>query len=99
MTDPIRPPPATVEYWGISLFSSRTFWFNAANLILAALSLTEVVTLIPVRFLSLQAAVVAIINMWLRSLTVRPAVLIAPGSTAPVQIPKIGPPDPPPVTD
>jgi len=88
-----------VEYWGISLFSSRTFWFNAANLILAALSLTEVVTLIPVRFLSLQAAVVALINMWLRSITVRPAVLILPGQSVPVTVAKVDPPAPPLVTD
>jgi len=99
MTDPIRPPPATVEYWGISLFSSRTFWFNAANLILAALSLTEVVTLIPARFLSLQAAIVALINMWLRSITVRPAVLILPGQSVPVTVAKVDPPAPPLVTD
>jgi hypothetical protein len=99
VTDPIRPPPATVEYWVISLFSSRTFWFNAANLVLAALSLTEVVTLIPVRFLSLQAAVVALINMWLRSITVRPAVLILPGQTVPVPVARVGPPPPPVLSD
>ena len=96
--EPLHPPPV-VTYYGISLFSSRTFWFNAANLLLASLSLTEVVTLIPLRFMPLQAAVVAMINMWLRSITVRPAVLIPPGTTAAVAVEKIGPPPPKTVTD
>ena len=86
MTDPFRPAPAHVTYFAISLFSSRTFWFNAANLLLASLSLTEVVTLIPLRFMPLQAAVVAMVNMWLRSITVRPAVLIPPGATVAVAV-------------
>ena len=99
MTEPIRPPPATVEYWAISLFSSRTFWWNAANFLIAALSLTEVVTLIPPRFLSLQAAIVALINVYLRTVTTRPVALIAPGETKPIAVPKIAPPDPPVVSD
>jgi hypothetical protein len=91
--------PQTVTYWAVSVFSSRTMWFNAANLLLAALSLTEVATLIPARFLPLQLAAVAVINMWLRQATVRPVALIAPGETAPVLVRKVGPPDPPAVTD
>jgi hypothetical protein len=93
-----RPPP-TVTYWAISLFSSRTFWWNAANGILALLSLSEVTTLIPARFLPLQLAVVAMVNMYLRTVTVRPVAMIAPGATTPVQVVKIDPPAPPVVTD
>ena len=96
MTD---PAPRTVEYFAISLFSSRTFWFNAANFIVAALSMTEITTLIPPRFLPLQAAVVAVVNMGLRLATVRPAALIAPGTTTPVDVPRIGPPPPATPTD
>jgi len=91
--------PATVEYFGISLFSSRTFWFNAVNLFVLALSLNEVIAIIPPRYLGLQLAVVTVGNMWLRSITVRPAVLIAPGTTAAVLVPKLDPPDPPAITD
>ena len=92
-------PPPVVTYWAISVFSSRTFWWNAANGILAVLSLTEVTTLIPPRWLSLQVAVVAAVNLYLRTVTVRPAVFIAPGTTAPVDVPRIDPPPPPLVTD
>lgn len=98
MTDPIRPPP-TVQYWAVSMFSSRTMWFNAANFVIAALSITEVATLIPSRFLSVQLAVVALINLWLRTVTVRPVALIPPGDTVPVPVAKVGPPPPPVVTD
>lgn len=91
--------PRTVTYWGVSVFSSRTMWFNAANLVLAALSLSEVATLIPPKYLSLQLAIVAMINLWLRTVTVRPAVFIAPGATAPVEVEKIGPPPPAALSD
>jgi len=97
LPDP-RPPP-TVTYWAISLFSSRTFWWNAANGILALLSLTEVTAIIPPRFLSLQIAIAAIVNLYLRTVTVRPAAFIAMGTTQPVTVTKVGPPDPPVVTD
>lgn len=96
MTDETRP---TVTYWAISLFSSRTFWWNAANGVLAVLSLTEVTTLIPARFLSLQVAIVAAVNLYLRTVTVRPVAIIAPGTTTPIAVPKIDPPAPPLVTD
>jgi len=97
-TDP-TPPAPVVTYWAISLFSSRTFWWNAANGLLALLSLSEVTTLIPARFLSLQLAVVAMVNLYLRTVTIRPVALIAPGTTVPVDVPKIGPPPPAVVTD
>jgi hypothetical protein len=100
MTDPrSRPPPEVVTYFAISILSSRTFWWNLANGVVALLSLAEVVAVIPPRFLSLQLAVVAMVNLYLRTVTVRPVALIAPGTTAPVRVPKIGPPDPPTVTD
>lgn len=105
----IVPSPAPsirqVTYFGISIFNSRTFWFNAANLvvavgpptidaILAALSLPEVVAMIPPKYMPLQAAIVAVGNMWLRMKTVRPAVYIDRGDTKPVLVPRLGPPDP-----
>jgi hypothetical protein len=93
-----RPPP-TVTYWAISVLSSRTNWFNAASLFVAVLSLTDVLVLIPARFLPLQAACVAIVNLWLRTITVRPVALIAPGTTKAVDVAKLSPPDPPVVTD
>ena len=94
---PLRSETRT--YYAISLFSSRTFWWNAANGVLAVLSLSEVNVLIPPRFVPLQLAIVAGVNLYLRTVTVRPAVLIPPGETRPITVPKVGPPDPPLVTD
>lgn len=83
-------PAKTVTYYAISMFSSRTFWWNAANFALAVLSQSEVVTvLIPPRYLSLQVAVVTLVNLWLRSITVRPAVIMAPGNVQPVSVAKL----------
>jgi hypothetical protein len=91
--------PETRTYFAISILSSRTFWFNAVSLFLAVLQLTEIVTLIPPRFLPLQLAIVAIGNMWLRTVTVRPAAFIAPGTTVGIQVAKIDPPPPAALTD
>lgn len=93
MTDPAAPP--TVTYFAISLFSSRTFWLNAAAGLVALLSATEVVTIIPARWLPLASALVAACNIALRLGTVRPVALIAPGAVTPMTVAKIGPPDPP----
>jgi len=80
---------AQVTYFAISLFSSRTFWLNAATLLVAVLSATEVIVIIPIRFLPLTTAGVAALNIWLRMATVRPVALIAPGTTAPVVVVKL----------
>jgi len=74
-------------------------WWNAANFFVAALSLTEVATIIPPRYLPLQLAAVAMVNMWLRTATTRPVAFVAPGQTKVIQLPKIDPPAPPLVTD
>lgn len=93
-------PAKTVTYYAISMFSSRTFWWNAANFALAVLSQSEVTVLIPPRYLSLQVAVVTLGNLWLRSQTVRPAVIMAPGNVQPVTVAKLpGAVTPPVVTD
>jgi len=94
--DPVTPPRVIpqVTYWAISILNSRTFWFNAANLLVASLSLSEVTAIVPVRFMPLQAAIVAVVNMWLRTRTVRPAALIAPGTTQATLVDRIGPPPP-----
>lgn len=88
-----------VKYWAISIFSSRTFWFNAANFIVAVLSLTEVLAIIPPDWMSTQAAVVAMINVWLRMVTKRPAAVISPGTTKEIALPKLDPPATKAVTD
>jgi hypothetical protein len=99
----VEPAPAVptpqVTYWAISLFSSRTFWVNAAALVVAVLSATEVVPIIPLRVLPLSTALVAALNIWLRTITVRPAAIIAPGTTQPVRVTRIDPPTPPVITD
>lgn len=84
----------TVQYFAISVFSSRTFWLNAAALFIAAGSLTEVITIVPLRYMPLYSAVVAIVNVGLRMMTVRPVALIAPGAVVAVDVPKLKPPPP-----
>jgi hypothetical protein len=95
----VPPPPPQVTYWAISILSSRTFWLNAAAFVLAALSLSDVTAVIPVRFLPLEGAAVAMLNLYLRTMTVRPVAFIAPGTTLPIQVPRIGPVPPPAVRD
>jgi len=114
MTEPIRPPPlptlppgldtsspppAHVTYFAVSLFSSRTFWLNAAAGLVAILSATEIVTVIPLKYLPMSTAAVAALNIFLRTQTVRPVALITPGTVLPVLVKKIDPPAPPMVTD
>jgi len=89
----------TVTYFAISIFSSRTFWLNVATFLVAALSLTEVATLIPTQYVSLSVATVAMLNLWLRTFTVRPVAFIAPGATKAVTVDKLSPPAPPLITD
>lgn len=88
MPDTPTPTPK-VTYWAISILSSRTFWLNVMVFVLAASSLSEVTAIIPARFLPLETAVGALINLYLRTVTVRPVAFIMPGETAPVAVDKI----------
>jgi hypothetical protein len=85
----------TVQYFGISLLSSRTFWTNAALLFVAVASATDVIPIVPLRFAPSLTALVAIVNIVLRTQTVRPALLIPPGETKAVRVPRLSPPIPP----
>ena len=88
-----------VTYWSISIFNSRTFWMNAVAFVVAVLSLSEIVTIIPATWMGTYTAILAILNIILRTQTVRPASFIAPGTAQPVQVDRIAPPKPPAVTD
>lgn len=98
---PTTPPaaPGKVNYFAVSILSSRTFWVNAVALVVAVLSATEVAVIVPPRWLSLYGAFLAAGNVVLRTYTVRPVAMILPGETVPVEVKRIGPPDPPKVTD
>jgi len=91
--------PPTVEYWAVSILTSRTAPFAGLTLLLGILSLPEVLALIPLRAMPLLLAAVGIVNLILRTLTVRPVAFIAPGETKAVAVAKIAPPDVPAVTD
>jgi hypothetical protein len=94
---PARPPPV-VTYWAISILNSRTFRINAVLLFVTIVPLLadpELVALISPRYLVLYAAAVKILNIYLRTITTRPVAFIPPGDTAPVEVVKVGPPDPP----
>jgi hypothetical protein len=100
------PPERTVSYYAISLFSSRTFWVNALAFgvaagpeIVALLSSSDVKALVPARWMPVYGMALAVLNIILRKATVRPVALIAPGDTKPVPVARIGPPDPPVVSD
>jgi hypothetical protein len=94
-----EPAPPVVTYYAVSVFSSRTFWVNLAAGLVAILSATEIVTIIPLRLLPASTALIAALNIGLRMITVRPVALIVPGTTKPIQVAKVGPPPPPVVTD
>lgn len=93
--DPIRPPPQTVTYFAVSILTSRTAQFAVLTATLGILSLPEVLALIPLRYMPALLAVIGVINLGLRKLTVRPVAFIAPGETHPVEVPKVGPPEMP----
>jgi hypothetical protein len=88
-----------VEYFGISILSSRTFWAAVCTLVIGLVAEPEVVALIPLAWLPRIIIVVGLLNMVLRKLTVRPASFAAPGTATPVEVVRIGPPPPPVVSD
>ncbi len=81
--------PHLVTYWAISVLSSRTIWVNTAAFLVAALSATDVLTIIPSRHLPIVTALVAMLNLYLRTVTVRPVAFIAAGTTSPVAVDKL----------
>jgi hypothetical protein len=94
--------PTVVTYWAISLWNSRTFRTNAVLILVdaaALLALPEVIARVPPQYLILYGLAVKALNIYLRSITQRPAVLIAPGTTVAVDVPKLSPPAPPATTD
>jgi hypothetical protein len=86
---PTQLPAAHVTYWAESILSSRTFWVNAAALFVAVSSATEVLTIIPLRWLPIYNALVAVVNIALRIGSVRPVAFIAPGTSVPVTVEKL----------
>jgi hypothetical protein len=92
-------PEQKVMYRAISIFTSRTFYFNVLAAIVAFLALPEVTHVIPSKFMPYILAISAAGNMILRTMTVRPAAFISPGSTKAIAVRRIGPPEPSKVTD
>lgn len=102
--DPVSEPTdlpdhvTHVNYWAISLFNSKTFWVNNGVIVVAllieVLSATDVITVIPKSMLPFSTALVAVLNIYMRTITQRPARVIAPGTTTPVLVPRIDPPQP-----
>lgn len=85
-------PTRTVEYYAISFFASRTFWFNVVGIAVAVLSLTEVAEVIPPQYMGLYSAALGIGNMVLRIFTQRPVAMIAPNEVKAVEVKRLGPP-------
>lgn len=88
-----------VTYWAVSVLTSRTVQFAALTVIVGILALPEVVDIIPLRWMPFITAIVGIGNFLLRLITVRPVAFIAPGSSIPVEVSRVGPPAPPIITD
>ena len=93
-TIPNPPSPEFVFARAVSVLTSRMMWVNFASFVVEALALSEIKTLIPPKYAHAQALIVAVVNMWLRTQTVRPIAFISPGSVSVVPIPKIDPPAP-----
>jgi len=92
-------PIPTERVAAISIFNSRTFWLNALAILAPILSLTEVVVLIPPAYMPIYAAVLAAVNIGMRTATVRPVAFIAPGAVKEVSIVAVNPPPPKGITD
>lgn len=80
-------------YFAVSVWNSRTMWLNAIATVVAILSMTEVVTFVPSQHMPTYTMVVAVLNMILRTQTVRPVAFTSPGSVTATQVDKIDPPD------
>jgi hypothetical protein len=91
--------PETVQYWAISVLGSRTMWVGLVTFGAGVLSLPEVAALIPLRYLPAVLAFAGFTMMYLRTTTQRPVAFIPPGATTPVEVPRVGPPAPPVMTD
>lgn len=79
-------------YFAMSVFNSRTMWLNTIALLVAVLSMSEVLVLIPPAYLPIYTMVTAVLNMILRTQTVRPVAFTSPGSVTATQVDKIDPP-------
>lgn len=96
MTDTQRQ---TRTYFAVSVLSSRTVWVAAGTVLVGVLALPEVLAIIPLRYMPVITALIGAVNFGLRLVTVRPVAFVLPGATVPVEVPKVGPPSPPLVTD
>jgi hypothetical protein len=85
----VIPSAAVVTYVAKSVFVSRTFWINTITLVVAVLSATDVVPIIPRAVVPFTTALVAAANIFLRTLAVRPVAWIAPAATAPILVARL----------
>lgn len=104
-----RPPP-TVTYWAISILNSKTFWVGVATTMFGLWSDPEirglvepllplvVQSVVPLAYLPRVLTVLGIVIVILRKFTQRPVVVrAAPFAVTPVEVPRLGPPQPPPI--
>ncbi len=99
-TLPLSSTPQTVTYFAVSVLSSRTMHVGALTILIAILSLPDVLALIPLRYLPHALALSGILTMVLRKISVRPVAFIPVGEVKAVAVAKMDPPQTPPlVTD
>lgn len=73
-------------YLAKSVFVSKTMWFNAISLLIAVLSATDIIPLFPSSWAPRIAGLVAVANLFLRFVTVRPVAFVAPNATLPISV-------------
>jgi hypothetical protein len=73
-------------YYAKSIFVSQTFWINLLMALVAILQSSDVITILPPKYIPLTTGFIAIANIILRLYTVRPAAIIAPGNTEAVKV-------------
>lgn len=66
-----------------SILLSKTFWFNVAAILAALSETTEFTNVIPVTWMPAFAAVVAVVNVILRTQTEQPVAARLPRRTGP----------------
>jgi hypothetical protein len=76
----------TQTYYAKSVLLSKTIWINAAVAILALLEVREIIDVLPAGWLRYVPAVVAVLNILMRPLAVRPVAMIKPGETQAVVV-------------
>lgn len=83
--------PETQTYYAVSLFKTKSFWLNIAAIVLEILNATDVAPLYSTLKITPEqrGLLVMILNIIVRRFTERPARVMKPGDTLPVEVKRL----------